>query len=74
MLQVYRVKSSFEAKQLHRESLWVETFAPGDLLVALESDGSYTTFCRHDESIELDERDQFIVDDQEFKQRTALQR
>lgn len=74
MLQVYRVKLACEAKQLHRETLWVETFAPGDLVVALSSDGFYTTFCRHDESSPLDERDQFILSDQEFRQRTALQR
>jgi hypothetical protein len=74
MLQVYRVTSAFEAKQLRREPLWVETFEPGDLLVALSSDGFYTTFCRHDEFTEFDARDQFILDDQEFKRRTALQR
>jgi len=74
MLQVYRVISAFEAKELDREPLWVEIFAPGELLIALSSDGFYTTFCRHEESTILDERSQYIADDLEFEQRTELER
>jgi hypothetical protein len=47
--------------------LRIETFEAGDLLVALSSDGSYTTFSRHDVSIELDQRDRFVTEDEEFE-------
>jgi hypothetical protein len=70
MLQVYRVTSAFVAKQLDREPLWMESFDPGDLLVALSTDGCYMTFCRHDDSTELNERDSFIAEEPEFGRRT----
>lgn len=68
MLQIYKVRIAFEAKQLNHEPLRIEAFDPGDLLVVLSSDGSYTIFCHHDDASELDARDQFIAEDQEFQQ------
>lgn len=70
MLQVYRVIAEFEAQQLPWEPFRMESFKPGDLLIVLNSEDSYTTFCRHDESTELDSRDQFRVLDSEFELRT----
>jgi hypothetical protein len=67
VLQVYRVTSAFEAARLRRDPLRVESFEPGDLLVMLDSDGSYTTFSRYDQSIELGQQETFVVDDNLFQ-------
>jgi hypothetical protein len=48
----------------------MERFDPGDLIVALSIEGSYVTFCRHDVSTELNERDSFIAEEREFGRRT----
>lgn len=70
MVQVYRVIAAFEAKQLDREPLLLESFLPGDLLIALTSEDSYTTFCRHDDSMDLAQCDRFIMGDWEFVRST----
>jgi hypothetical protein len=73
VIQVHRVVRAFEAKQLHFEPLRVGIFIPGDLLIVLSSEDSYTLFCRHDESIELGKRAQFTIGDWEFAECTEIE-
>lgn len=72
MIQVYRVITEFEGQKLPWEPLRIERLAPGDLVVALGSEDSYTTFCRHDDFTEISKRDQFVIHDWEFERWTEI--
>jgi hypothetical protein len=74
VVQIYRVITEFQAQQLPWEPLRVENFAPGDLVVILTTEDSYTTFCRHNSSIELSAREQFVIQDWEFNEWTEIHR
>jgi len=70
VLQVYRVTVPFEAHQLDREPLRMESFGPGDLLIALSEESSSIVFCRRRESMDLSDCDRFIASAPEFEQYT----
>ena len=66
MLRTYEVRIAFSAKQVGREPLWMESFEPGALLLALRSNDGYTTFCRQDEPAVLDRRPRFTIRSERF--------
>jgi hypothetical protein len=70
VLQVFRVVSPFSARALDRQPLWMERFELGEFLVALTREDADITFCRHDETTDLDDRSRFIVTAEKFDQLT----
>ena len=70
MIQIYRVIAPLNGQHAKREPVQVEAFEPGDLVIVLSSEDSYTTFCRYDESQTHISREQFIVSDLEFERCT----
>jgi len=70
MLQAYRVRETFEAKQLRREPLWMEPFEEGELLILMSSEDGENVFCRHEDPDDIEERDHFVMAVEEFLQVT----
>jgi hypothetical protein len=70
VLQTHRVIWAFSAPERDREPLRMENFEPGDLLFALLSEDGYTVFCRNDENLDLVDRRQFVIPDEDFARLT----
>ena len=72
MVRIFRVTVDFEAPELRTDPTRIEIFHPGDLLIVINSDGSYTTFCRHDEAVDLLTCAQYLITDAEFEISTEI--
>jgi len=73
VLQTYRVIAPFSAMERYRESLWIEGFEAGDLLVVIESEEGQTTFSRWVDAAPLDDRRQFILSNEGFENYTKAE-
>lgn len=72
MLRIYRATVDFEAAELRTDPTRIAIFHPGDLLLVINNDDSYTTFCRHEESVDVLTCPQFLITSAEFEISTEI--
>jgi hypothetical protein len=71
MPKIYRVTSTFSAKQLYREPLHYGVFHPGDMLVGLRIVRDQIEFCLRDKLSDQGGKLEYTISEADFLRDTA---